>query len=109
MPFSEGVKLSKYVVSSKSDGLPASEALSIIKKVAHAVSTLHENEILHKNLSPENIIIDETGNITLIDFDFSLDFTFAGNISESKDTVEAEYRPLEQLTANAKPSEATDI
>jgi serine/threonine protein kinase len=109
MPFIEGMKLDEYVKSTDGHGLKTEDAVNIIREIALGVMTLHKHEVLHKNLSPGNIIIDEEGSITIIDFDFSLNFNFSGPITESNEAVELEFRAIEQLSTNVKTSKATDI
>lgn len=41
---------------------------SALRQSLTAVSFIHENALLHRDLSPDNIMIDEEGHVTLIDF-----------------------------------------
>jgi len=45
--------------------------LSIFEQLTSALNMAHQNQIFHCDLSPENILINNTGQITLIDFGFS--------------------------------------
>ena len=77
-------KLSKYQVR------------SVAKQLLRALILLHENSIVHKDIKPENIMIDSFGNIKLIDFDiahlYSEDKTKDTTLKGSKD-----YAPPEQF------------
>ncbi|WP_288132647.1 bifunctional protein-serine/threonine kinase/phosphatase [Microbulbifer sp.] len=47
---------------------PTLEAVrKIIEQVARGLQALHRSEILHQDLRPENILIDQAGTVTLID------------------------------------------
>ena len=41
----------------------------IISTLCDALHFLHQNKIIHKDIKPENIMIDNNGNVKLIDFD----------------------------------------
>lgn len=41
----------------------------IVSSLCDALSLLHANRIIHKDIKPENVMIDSNGNVKLIDFD----------------------------------------
>ncbi len=47
------------------------EIESIIYQIASGLNTLHENQILHRDIKPDNIIISEDNLVQLIDYDIS--------------------------------------
>lgn len=47
------------------------EILRIAIKIIDAIHSLHQNNIIHKDLSPNNIILNDKGEITLIDLGIS--------------------------------------
>lgn len=51
--------------------IPEGEAKLMFKKIAAAIRNLHKNNIVHRDIKLENIILDKSGNIRLIDFDFA--------------------------------------
>ncbi|KAK3259643.1 hypothetical protein CYMTET_31371 [Cymbomonas tetramitiformis] len=42
-------------------------------RVLEAVAHLHANSILHCDIKPENILVDDNGRALLTDFDISVD------------------------------------
>jgi len=48
--------------------LPRERALQIATEVLDALSYIHAQGIVHRDLKPENIMVDEQGDIKLIDF-----------------------------------------
>lgn len=52
-------------------GLPAEQVRFYMSEVACALEHIHSLRMVHRNLSPENMGIDEEGHIKLIDFGFA--------------------------------------
>jgi serine/threonine protein phosphatase PrpC len=48
--------------------LPESDALKIASRVCDALAYLHENDVVHRDLKPDNIMICDDGSIRLMDF-----------------------------------------
>ncbi|KAJ1032480.1 hypothetical protein NDA16_000504 [Ustilago loliicola] len=65
--FGRGQDLFDYVESAP-DGLAASQCRSIFGQVADALWFLHANNIVHRDIKDENVILDGEGNAQLIDF-----------------------------------------
>ncbi|CDW96904.1 hypothetical protein [Sporisorium scitamineum] len=65
--FGQGQDLFDYVESAP-DGLAASQCRSIFGQVADALWFLHANNIVHRDVKDENVVLDGEGNAQLIDF-----------------------------------------
>jgi serine/threonine protein kinase len=52
--------------------LPVEEALRIIQQICDAMIYCHEHGVYHRDLKPENVMIEEDGNIKIIDFGIAL-------------------------------------
>jgi serine/threonine protein kinase len=48
--------------------LPLAQTTRIIGQIAEALHTAHEKSVIHRDLKPDNILIDERGNAYLTDF-----------------------------------------
>src|SRR5260370_36896863 len=54
------------------DPLPVAEAIRITLLISGALAYCHERGIYHRDIKPENIMVQENGNIKIIDFGIAL-------------------------------------
>lgn len=66
MPFVRGGELYKHFLKNKR--FPEAQVKFYAAQIALAIGYLHKKDILHRDLKLENILIDETGYLKLIDF-----------------------------------------
>ena len=52
--------------------LPPEEALRITMQICDALSYCHDHGVFHRDIKPENIMIEEDGNVKIIDFGIAL-------------------------------------
>jgi serine/threonine-protein kinase len=85
------------------------EVLKLAKGLCRALRFLHNNNILHKDVKPDNIMITEEGTVKLLDFGFAekiRSFSLFGG----KKTLEGSPAYMApELLLTRKPSPATDI
>ena len=75
MEFLEGEGLNKYLIEHNKK-IDIEYAVKITEEIADALSKLHKQGIIHRDISPDNIFLCSNGKIKLIDFGaarFSLD------------------------------------
>jgi|SRR3989338_311905 len=63
MPFIEGKKLSEHL-----DKLSPKEAKQTCLKIGQSMAKLHDNDIIHGDLTTSNLILDKNNNVYFIDF-----------------------------------------
>jgi serine/threonine-protein kinase len=67
-------------------------AVALVRHAAQAVHALHDVGVLHRNLSPDNLLVSSTGHIKLIDFGAaSWDLIVRVRASTSPPVVDAAY------------------
>lgn len=66
MPLAPGRRLAVW-----REGKPVSEVLESLAGVADAVAYLHERGVVHRDVKPENILVDDKGHARLLDFDLA--------------------------------------
>ena len=67
MEYLQSGNLRKYV-DSKGGWLEVKEALELMEPVISILGRLHKSGLIHRDISPDNIMMDEDGSVKLIDF-----------------------------------------
>lgn len=67
MEFIDGAPLNQ-VIKSNSQGLPLSQALGIISKMAQALLYAHSKNIIHLDFKPSNVLMDQKNHVKVFDF-----------------------------------------
>jgi serine/threonine protein kinase len=64
--------LQSYLKSKESKRLDEPEAKKIFRQVANGIAFLHSQNIVHRDIKAENLMLTEDGTIKIIDFGFSI-------------------------------------
>jgi predicted Ser/Thr protein kinase len=86
MEYLPGQSLDRIVRAKDFKGLPKQEAFKIVRDIGAALVYAHENDIIHLDLKPANIIVAETGRTKVIDFGIARAVA-RPQLGESDDTV----------------------
>ena len=84
--------------------------LEYTKQICSALSEIHSKRILHLDMKPSNVLIDEDNNVQIIDFGISKQYDESAH--ETSDTplgVSAGYSPIEQYGTIKSFLPSTDI
>ena len=92
----------------KAGPLPNQKVKRYLIQLAEALKAIHQVNLLHRDVKPENIIIDEHHRAVLIDFGSTKEF-MAGQTRKMSITLTPGYAPLEQYSYESKRWPATDI
>lgn len=76
-----GGTLKEYLASLKTKPIEFNQALTIIKQIGKAVSFIHEQNILHCDITPQNILFDDFShtNAVLADFGIAVELNSGDN------------------------------
>ncbi|WP_404459217.1 Stk1 family PASTA domain-containing Ser/Thr kinase [Oceanobacillus kapialis] len=66
MEYVDGMTLKEYI--QRYGPLGVQEALDILKQITAAIAHAHANEIVHRDIKPQNILIDTYGQVKVTDF-----------------------------------------
>lgn len=80
MEYVEGMTLKQYI--QKNDPIPIETALDIMKQITAAISHAHQNGIIHRDIKPQNILMDHDGHIKITDFGIAIALS-ATNITQT--------------------------
>ena len=103
MPLFRGGSLQKWITE---NALDWSDAVEHTLTIAKAVVQAHEKQILHLDIKPANILLDEDDNPYL--GDFGIAEMMGSTASMSAAMMTPAYTPPERL-ADEKPTEQTDV
>jgi len=86
MEYVEGITLKQYL---KKEGgrLPINQVLQLVKPLIKSLTQMHEIGIIHRDISPDNIMLTSGGEVKLLDFGAARDISTDGadiHISEVK-------------------------
>lgn len=66
MEYVDGLTLKEYI--QKNGPIEVEEALDIIGQVTSAIAHAHANDLVHRDIKPQNILIDAYGHVKVTDF-----------------------------------------
>ncbi|WP_072044965.1 serine/threonine protein kinase [Aliterella atlantica] len=89
--------------------LPETKAIHYIRQIGAALQVVHQNNLLHRDVKPQNIILRQgTDEVVLIDFGIAREFT-PGSTQTHTGMVSEGYAPIEQYLYQAPRTPATDV
>ena len=71
MDYCKNKDLGQYLT--KFEKIPEYQARLLIAEIVLAVEELHRRNIIHRDIKPDNILIDDEGHVKLTDFGLSKD------------------------------------
>ena len=87
---------------------PQQEALALMRPILLAVDAMHRRQVLHRDISPENLILDPAGKLTLIDFGAAREFDPEGEENLTV-VLKRGYAPEEQYRSGSRQGPWTDL
>ena len=112
MEYVEGIDLKRYI-RMRNRTLTASEALNILKPVMEALSHVHEAGLVHRDITPDNIMILPDGSAKLLDFGAVrevLDADADKQLSQATEAILKQgFAPMEQYQNKGSLGPWTDV
>jgi len=107
MEFVEGETL-KQRLARVGGRISASEVLDLMRPLLRSLAEMHASGLIHRDISPDNIMITPENNVKLIDFGAARDYLDSGNRSLSV-MLKPGFAPEEQYFARGEQGPWTDI
>jgi eukaryotic-like serine/threonine-protein kinase len=73
MEYVDGTTLKQYI--QQNSPLRVEDAIAIMRELTSAISHAHHNHIIHRDIKPQNILIDHDGNVKITDFGIAMALT----------------------------------
>lgn len=70
MEYVEGMDLKQYI--QEKHPIPFEETVEIMKQIVSAISAAHKYHIIHRDIKPQNILIDHDGVVKITDFGIAM-------------------------------------
>lgn len=106
MAYVEGISIKEYV--EKNGRIEGGLFLEMLKPILHSLAKVHETGVLHRDISPDNILITKDNRMVLIDFGAAR----KENISMTRSMTvvfKQGYSPEEQYRSHGKQGAWSDI
>lgn len=107
MDYIEGPSLKEYA-RSLGGKIGASELLEMMRPIVQSLIEVHARGVIHRDISPDNILVDTEGKAWLIDFGAMRDASPDGERTLSV-TLKKGYSPEEQYRTHGEQGPWTDV
>lgn len=87
MEFIDGKTLKEMIRDSEK--LPALQVLDLLIEITKGLEYIHSNKLIHRDIKPDNIMIDNDGNIKIADLGIALD---ANEVESNEPTEDGQRR-----------------
>ena len=84
--------------------------VSVLEQMLEAITFIHKHGVLHRDISPDNILVDDNGHVTLIDFGAAQEHTLGGGSNfPTIMAVKDGYSPHEFYTTHIPHDFSSDL
>ncbi len=106
MEFEPGPNLKEYIASN--GVLDSDKAISLFLPVLEPLGRIHKENLIHRDITPDNMMFSSTGNLVLIDFGSAREVSLNGTRSLSV-VLKPGFAPIEQYNSRGSQGPFTDV
>ena len=107
MDYVKGKTLKAYV-KENGNRLPVQQVISLLEPIFKALQNVHEKGLIHRDISPDNIMLRPDGTAVLLDFGAARQMSVAGERSLTVNLKHG-YAPMEQYQTRGVQGPWTDV
>lgn len=107
MEFVEGITLQQYV-QGRGGKLTSDEVMSILKRLTSALIKIHQAGVIHRDISPDNIMLQKNGTLKLLDFGTAREMDGGAAAQSTQSVVKHGFAPIEQYQSQGALGPWTD-
>ena len=107
MEYLQGRTLAQ-VLEANGGPLREQEAVRHVRAMGPALKEIHQRGVLHRDLTPTNVVSTDDGRTVVVDFGAAREFT-AGMTGSFDVFLNPGFAPLEQYSSRARPGVYTDV
>ncbi len=107
MEYVQGATLSLYM-QEQNGTLSLELANQMVQEVADSLHRVHKRNLLHRDISPDNIMYDRNGEMKLIDFGATREYAMNSPNSMSI-MIKPGFAPIEQYSRSGRQGPHTDV
>lgn len=106
MEYLDGISLKKYL-QRKGGKVPCDEILTILRPIMDSLVSVHKLGLIHRDISPDNILLTKTNEVKLIDFGAAKQSNLDGKSLSI--VLKQGFAPEEQYRTHGEQGAWTDI
>lgn len=107
MEYVDGITLKDYLKNAGGK-IPLDQVLRMMEPIMRSLAKVHESGLIHRDISPDNIMINKNGEMKLLDFGAARDISENGDKSLSI-LLKPGYAPEEQYRTRGSQGPWTDV
>ena len=101
--------LGRPVIDATVDPLPLDSSLDYLIQTCAGLQAVHDENVVHRDIKPDNIFVTESGRVKLMDFGIAKEQYTAGVTLQGVTAGTPEYMAPEQLKEFSNVTAATDL
>ncbi|MFC3782433.1 Stk1 family PASTA domain-containing Ser/Thr kinase [Bacillus chungangensis] len=106
MEYVDGMTLKQYI--QQFHPIPVEKVRDIMKQLTSAISHAHQNHIIHRDIKPQNILIDHDGNVKITDFGIAMALS-ATSITQTNSVLGSVHYLSPEQARGGMATEKSDI